>query len=82
LARRQERELRTWLYEGEGSQYDSLVALVGAKIAQVEDRYGVPIEYVHVADMAPGVMTHNAGAIVQEACQNAAVHGKPPISVY
>ncbi|KWZ73274.1 hypothetical protein HMPREF3198_01633 [Winkia neuii] len=82
LARRQERELRTWLYQGEESQYDSVVALVGAKIAEVEDRYGVAIEYVHVSDLKPGPFTHAAGPIIQEACQNAAAHGKPPISVY
>jgi signal transduction histidine kinase len=53
LARLQERELRSWLFEGRGpNETDDLT--VGAGIRQiqqdVESRYGVPVEAVTVGD--------------------------------
>ena len=49
LARRQERELRTWLY-GEEPQTETLKAALTAAAADVEDERGVPIEVVMVGD--------------------------------
>ena len=46
LARRQERELRAWLYGGESRESNSLAAAVAAEIHEVEDEHGVPVEIV------------------------------------
>ncbi len=76
LARKQERELREWLY-GSGSQAsDSLAGLLKATAAEVENDYGVVIEVVIVGD---GEVDERRYALVQalrEAMVNAAKHSK------
>jgi signal transduction histidine kinase len=53
LARSQERELRTWLFEGKdpSAAVDPTFTAAVARIqSDVEDRYGVPVEVVTVGD--------------------------------
>lgn len=73
LARRQERELRTWLY-GDVINEASLRAALTAATTEVEDEWGVPMELVCVGDtpVTPGVEALvRAG---REAMVNAAKH--------
>ncbi len=73
LARRQERELRSWLLQRPGdSEADSVVAALERAAADVEELHGVPIEVVTVGD-AP--LNGGLEALVQaarEAMTNAA----------
>lgn len=56
LARAQERELRNWLYNPEGTGKDeddepeTLAEAVKRAAAEVEDKHGVPLEVVVVGD--------------------------------
>ena len=52
LARRQERELRSWLFDGDapGRDGDSLAAALEQAAAEVEDAHGVAIDVVAVGD--------------------------------
>ncbi len=82
LARAQERDLRTYLYQERRSPDDSVATALARAIAEVEDAYGVEIEVVSVGD---GPTTSALGAAVQaarEAAANAARHGVGPFSVY
>lgn len=82
LARRQERELRSWLYGDQPGPKAFHAALVSAG-AEVEDARGVPVEVVCVGDaaMTPGLeATINAA---KEAMINAAKHsGAAKVDVY
>jgi signal transduction histidine kinase len=73
LARRQERELRSWLLKRPGeSEHDSVAAALERAAAEVEELHGVPIEVVTVGD-AP--LSGSLEAVVQaarEAMTNAA----------
>jgi signal transduction histidine kinase/phage shock protein PspC (stress-responsive transcriptional regulator) len=83
LARRQERDLRSWLYGHEEPTGDSVAASLRAGAADVEESHHVPIEVVTVGD-AP--VTADVGALVRaarEAMVNAAKHaGVDRIDVY
>ncbi|MCL3819781.1 ATP-binding protein [Aeromicrobium wangtongii] len=83
LARRQERELRDWLYGNDEQPGDSLVAALRAAAADVEDAHRVPVEVIAVGD-AP--LDTNVSALVQaarEAMINAAKHsGDDRVDVY
>lgn len=82
LARRQERELRAWLY-GEQVQQTTLRAglLVGA--AEIEDEWKVPLEVVTVGDCDLGEATAVLLQAAREAMLNAAKHsGATKIDVY
>jgi signal transduction histidine kinase/phage shock protein PspC (stress-responsive transcriptional regulator) len=85
LARRQERELRTWLFGRApvGAELDLGDAL-DAVSADVEERHGVPVEIVHVGGSCP--LDDGLRALVaasQEAIVNAARHsGAPVVAVY
>jgi signal transduction histidine kinase len=83
LARRQERELRAWLYRAPVAPEGRLRPAVEAIAARVEQRHDVPVDVVVVGD-AP--LDAAAGALVdacQEAALNAARHsGAPLVSVY
>ena len=50
LARRQERELRAWLYGTDEQPGDSLVAALRSSAADVEDAHRVPVEVIAVGD--------------------------------
>jgi signal transduction histidine kinase len=82
LARRQERELRTWLY-GEAPDEESLSAALKAVAAEIEDQMGTPVDVVTVGDAE---LTPELDALVRaarEAILNAAKHsGAPRIDVY
>ena len=73
LARRQERELRQWLY-GDAPSGGSLVEALTAELLDVEDTHGVDVELVSVGDTE---LTPELAAIVRasrEAMVNAAKH--------
>ncbi|MEU3652097.1 PspC domain-containing protein [Streptomyces sp. NPDC032161] len=81
LARAQERELRNWLYnpEGtgkeEGDEPETLAEAVKRAAAEVEDKHGVPLEVVVVGDCP---LDEKLGAQMQaarEAMVNAAKYG-------
>ncbi|MGV8907552.1 MAG: PspC domain-containing protein [Propionicimonas sp.] len=82
LARRQERELRQWLY-GESLGSATLAEALSAEIIDVEDRHGVDVELVSVGDCE---LTPEVTAVVKaarEAMVNAAKHsGADRIDVY
>jgi signal transduction histidine kinase len=82
LARRQERELRAWLYRAPAPE-GRLRPAVEAIASKVEQRHNVPVDIVVVGD-AP--LDEAARALVdacQEAAFNAARHsGAPLVSVY
>jgi signal transduction histidine kinase len=82
LARRQERELRQWLY-GESLGSATLSEALSAEIIDVEDRHGVDVELVSVGDCD---LTPEVTAVVKaarEAMVNAAKHsGAERIDVY
>jgi signal transduction histidine kinase len=84
LARRQERELRGWLYpEGQLFQDDTLVAAIGNAAAEVEELHGVRVE---VASAGNVPLDNDARAVVlaaREAMANAArFSGADEVSVY
>ena len=82
LARRQERELRQWLY-GESPAGGSLVEALTAELLDVEDTHGVDVEIVSVGDCE---LTPELTAVVRaarEAMVNAAKHsGVDRIDIY
>ena len=84
LARRQERELRGWLYpEGQLFQEDTLVAAIGNAAAEVEELHGVRVE---LASAGNAPLDNDARAVVlaaREAMANAArFSGADEVSVY
>jgi len=85
LARRQERELRGWLYEDRplGDDEASLVAALSAVAADVEELHGVRVELASAGDCA---IDDESGALVlaaREAMTNAAkFSGADEIDVY
>ena len=76
LARLQERELRSWLFEGRDPDEASAPATVAAGIRQiqqdVETRYGVPVEAVTVGDCELDDNLNALLAAAREATVNAA----------
>lgn len=84
LARRQERELRTWLYgQQQSAGHATVSGAFGAMAAQVELDHEIAIELVTVGDAA---MTDTAEALLgatREATINAARHAKvDAVAVY
>ncbi|MFI6642232.1 PspC domain-containing protein [Streptomyces sp. NPDC050504] len=81
LARSQERELRNWLYNPEGTGKDeddepeTLAEAVKRAAAEVEDKHGVPLEVVVVGDcpLDEGLTAQMQAA--REAMVNAAKYG-------
>jgi signal transduction histidine kinase len=85
LSRRQERELRAWLFGRAARQPGlDLGDAIEAAAAEVEERLGVPVETVHVGSACE--MDDRLRALVsaaREAMANAARHsGAPAIAVY
>ena len=81
LARVQERQLRSWLYRADKDE-TSLPVSFRAMTAEVEDLYGVNVEFVSVGE---GERDDHSGALLaasREALVNAVRHGLPPVSVY
>ncbi len=82
LARRQERELRGWLYAGDVDEA-SLKAALTAAAAEVEDERGVPVEVVMVGDCETSDAVQALVRAAREAMVNAAKHsGADKIDVY
>ncbi|HEY8001701.1 MAG: PspC domain-containing protein [Vicinamibacteria bacterium] len=85
LARRQERELRAWLFDGPASRNgDSLAAALDAVAAEVEDAHGAAIDVVAVGDRPLDEPTTALIAATREALTNAAKFAADggPIAVY
>jgi len=86
LARRQERDLRTWLFVPDtdvSAPPGSLAGALASVAAETEDHYGVSVDVVGVGDLA---LDEALGAMVsatREALTNAARHsGATEISLY
>jgi signal transduction histidine kinase len=85
LARRQERELRGWLLDGDEilAHAGTLGALLEAMAADVEDTYGVQVDVVRVRDCPSNATLEPLVLAAREAMVNAARHsGAPVVSVY
>jgi signal transduction histidine kinase/phage shock protein PspC (stress-responsive transcriptional regulator) len=86
LARRQERELRAWLFD-ERPPVDgapgTLVAALEAVVTEVEDRHEVEVELVVVGDCSMDRSLEALVAAVREGASNGARHaGVAEVSVY
>ncbi len=84
LARKQERELRNWLY-GQTSATDprSFRAAIETVLAEVEELHTVPIDVVVVGDAVVDERLLGVVAATREAVTNAAVHsGAQSIDVF
>jgi len=82
LARRQERELRTWLYGDELSEL-TLKAALTAAAAEVEDERGIPVEIIVVGDCETSDSVQALVRAARETMVNAAKHsGADKIDVY
>ncbi|NHI20327.1 PspC domain-containing protein [Phycicoccus endophyticus] len=82
LARAQERELRSWLYDGPLGSQESLAAAVTEVAHEVEDEHGVPVDLVVTGDRP---FEQDGGALtraMREALLNAVRHGRPPVTAY
>ena len=82
LARRQERELRTWLNGGRASA-GRLAGALEQAAEEIEDAHGVAIEVVTVGDIDLDAAGEAVVAAAREAMQNAAKFGGgAPVDVY
>ena len=82
LARAQERDLRTYLYQGKRSPQESIATALEEVVGEIEDLDSVAIELVTVGD-GPSTAPMRAGVqAAREALHNAARHGAQPITVY
>jgi signal transduction histidine kinase/phage shock protein PspC (stress-responsive transcriptional regulator) len=85
LARRQERELRAWLFDGDAHRAgDSLAAALERVAAEVEDDHGTPIDVVAVGDRHLDEHGVALVAATREALTNAAKFAgeTAPVAVY
>lgn len=83
LARRQERELREWLYTPGATSASSLVGGLRLAADRVEDVHDVPVEVVAVGDVSLDDHVAALVAAAGEAMTNAAKHsGADRVSVY
>jgi signal transduction histidine kinase len=83
LARSQERELRTWLYEPTVATGGTWAGLVARLVAEVEADHVVTVEPVVVGDVPVDDAVTALGRATREAVVNAAKHsGAPTVSLY
>ncbi|MCW2847478.1 MAG: ATP-binding region, ATPase domain protein [Marmoricola sp.] len=83
LARAQERDLRSWLFESHGEGPDTLAAALRSVAAEAEDAHGVPVEVVCVGDAPVSDEDRPLVLATREAVFNAAKHsGASTIDVY
>jgi len=81
LARRQERELRSWLYPSVAT--GTLADAVDRAAAEIEELHGVRVEVVHAGDAPLDERTQALVLAAREAMANAARHaGADEISVF
>ncbi|GAB2472553.1 ATP-binding protein [Luteococcus sediminum] len=82
LARRQEKELRTWLY-GEEQTESSLTVAMRTAVDEIEAERGIDIELVCVGDAEGTSRTDTVVRAAREAMMNAAKHsGADRVDVY
>jgi signal transduction histidine kinase/phage shock protein PspC (stress-responsive transcriptional regulator) len=83
LARRQERELRAWLYGGTDRAPGTLSGAIETMAAEVEDVHGVEVDVVSVGDTSVEPAVDALVQAAREAVVNAAKHsGAVSVSVY
>jgi len=82
LARAQERDLRSYLYQERRSPKESVAAALSAALNEVEDAHGVALDVVSVGDAPTSPALAAAVSAAREAATNSARHGVGPISVY
>jgi signal transduction histidine kinase len=84
LARRQERELRTWLYpDREPAAEGTLADAVETAAAEIEELHGVRVEVVRTGDAPLDERTRALVLAAREAMANAAKHsGADEVSVF
>ena len=84
LARRQERELRSWLYPDPGAaEFGGVAAAMDAAAAEVEELFGVPVELVRTGDHPVDDRVEALVLAAREAMSNAAQYsGADQVSVY
>jgi signal transduction histidine kinase len=84
LARRQERELRTWLYREQGTvEGESLVASIEAAADEIEELHGLRVDVVTSGDLALDERLRALVLATREAMANAAkFSGADEVSVY
>jgi signal transduction histidine kinase len=83
LARAQERDLRSWLFDSAGDGPATLAAALRAAAAEVEDAHGVPVEVVCVGDAPVAESDRPLVLAAREAMNNAAKHsGASTVDVY
>ena len=84
LARRQERELREWLFDEERSSEASFAAALRAAAEEVEDAHGIQVEVVEVGDAELDDSALAVVAAAREAMTNAAKFAPDagPVALY
>ncbi len=84
LARRQERELRTWLYpDREPAAEGTLAEAVQTAAAEIEELHGLRVDVVRTGDARLDERTHVLVLAAREAMANAAKHsGADEVSVF
>ena len=83
LARRQERELREWLYQGDRATAGTVASELARELAEVEDALRVRVELVCVGDAVLDEGSRALVAATREAATNAARHaGVDRVDVY
>ena len=84
LARRQERELRAWLYpEREPAGPDTLAGALESAVAEIEEVHGVRVEVVRTCDAPADERVRGLVLAAREAMGNAAKHsGADEVSVF
>jgi signal transduction histidine kinase len=83
LARAQERDLRSWLFDSAGGDATTLAAALRALGGEVDDAYGVPVDVACVGDLPVSEPLRPIVLATREAVVNAARHsGADKVDVY
>jgi signal transduction histidine kinase/phage shock protein PspC (stress-responsive transcriptional regulator) len=83
LARAQERDLRSWLYDDPAPADSTLASALKALAAEIDDVHGVAVDVVSVGDTALTERLRPLVLATGEALTNAAKHaGTPRVDVY
>jgi signal transduction histidine kinase len=81
LARAQERQLRSYLYD-EDARAGTLGAALTSALEEIEDLHGVPVELVVTGDRPMDEHLDALVKAVREAAWNAVRHAEPPVAAY
>jgi signal transduction histidine kinase len=83
LARSQERDLRSWLFDSTGGDATTFGAALRGLAGEVDDAYGVPVDVVCVGDPPVSEQLRPIVLATREAVANAARHsGAAKVDVY